>query len=90
MVAFLLCPHGRGGGERHRDRNRERQRQRMNEFISSYKAIVPYDYNSTLMTSFILNFLLKDLSPRAAMLGLRPATYGFWEDTTQSIAVGLD
>ena len=49
------------------------------------KAGSPYltleDYDSTLMTSFYFNYLLKDLSSNAVTLRVRASIYEFWGGT---------
>lgn len=52
-----------------------------------YMALKLWDYYPTLMTSFILNYLLKALSPNTTTLGIGASTYEFGGgDTTQSTA----
>lgn len=50
MASFLLCPQMRGRGERSQESSFSD--------ISSYKNMNPIDQNSTLLTSFNLNYFL--------------------------------
>ena len=79
--------------ERERERERERQREKERrkggrekdqERSFSDKPLVLLDQGPSLMTSFNLNYLLKNLASKAVTLGLRTSTCE-WGSTRESI-----
>lgn len=68
MFITIICTEGEGGKK---GKGRERQRERFPFLI---RLPILSDQNSTIITSFDLNYLLKFLSQNTATLGVRTLT----------------